>query len=111
MTRITWTPALVEVYGLFDPVTGACRYVGKSTNSVVRFHQHLRDALDPNHKRTRLHGWIKQLIDAGKAPRLKVLQRCGIQDWDVVERRCIAEQREAGCKLLNISPGGKRSRW
>ena len=95
---------MVEIYGLYDPESGALRYVGKAKKSALRFKNHLREAIREDRP---VHRWIRKLMDAGKLPRLEVLESVEDQDWQEAEIRLIALHRTTS-QLLNIADGGDK---
>jgi len=92
------------VYGLYDPrdEAKAIRYVGQTRNSKVRLAYHLKNARDG--KAGRVLAWIRELLDAGVAPVLAVLDGDGA--WDVSEIIWIERLRVGEADLLNVLRGG-----
>lgn len=96
------------VYALVDPRDGEIRYVGKCRgylNSRVR--GHLREARETDTRTYKL-AWLRQLLDLGLEPEGRVLERC--IDADALaetERRWIADLRERGVRLTNLTDGGE----
>ena len=93
----------VEIYGLYDPDTNELRYIGKARNSAKRLKGHLYD----RQKKTPVYAWIRVLVDQGKTPALKVIERVGLVDWPEAERRLVAEHGRTN-SLLNLAPGGNQ---
>lgn len=92
---------MIEIYGLCDPDTGDLRYVGKAKNSQKRFKQHIAE----RYTKRPVYFWIRGLIADGKTPTLKILEVVEDCEWEMAERRLIAEYRKT-CKLLNLADGG-----
>lgn len=92
------------IYGLTDPRTSAIRYVGKSTQGLLRPRAHARrlDG-DDSHK----GNWLRALQAAGIAYGIVVLERVADRGLlDEAERRWIAHGRLQGWPLTNILDGG-----
>ena len=93
--------APAEIYGLFDPRTGALRYIGKANCSQKRYNQHVRDC---HRRHTPVYLWLRELLSLGLLPELTVLEHAA--DWCESEKRLIAAARAQGQRLLNVAPGG-----
>jgi len=92
---------MAEIYGLYDPLDGSLRYIGKANCSTKRLQSHLRDA---RRRTTPLYGWINGLRRIGRVPHLRVLEIT--DDWIEAERRHISEARARGDGILNVAIGG-----
>lgn len=94
-----------SIYGLFDPETGECRYVGKTSRTIEkRLLQHLQDARRRPGEIPRFR-WINALLAKGSRPQIRLLESdCG--DWREAERRWIADMKATGDRLLNCTDGG-----
>ena len=97
MARRRW-----HLYTLVDPAEpGRPRYVGVTSNLVNRRHVHTvrRSCVNP-----RLRAWKAALLDAGRAPRLRVLEVFGDpiaareREWRLVHR-----WRRRGLCDLNVA--------
>jgi hypothetical protein len=88
---------MAEIYGLFDPETGALRYIGKANNSAKRLKQHLREY---RRSKTPVYAWIGKLVRKGLSPEMRVLETA--DDWREAERRLIADARARGVRILNV---------
>ncbi len=93
------------IYGLFDPRTGALRYVGKAADPEVRLREHLLRARKGG--RVHLDCWLRLLLHEETAPQMQVLERVP-EDvaWQDRERFWISYYRERGADLLNLTDGG-----
>lgn len=92
------------IYGLFCPVAGAIRYVGKSSEVKKRFLMHLYSAHYENSHKAR---WLKTLADKGLKPSLVILQEVKLHEsWQAIEREWIAKALEDGWPITNLSAGG-----
>ena len=92
----------VQIYGLFDPLTGDLRYIGKANSAASRLKGHLRET----RRKTPLYLWIARLRKQGLAPCMKVLRECGPEDWQAHEVDAIGNARRSGAILLNVAEGG-----
>jgi hypothetical protein len=93
----------VEIYGLYDPDADELRYVGKANNAKKRLKTHV---FERGYRRP-VNNWVKALVEAGKAPVMKILETVAHEQWEEAERRLIAEYRKT-CRLLNLADGGAR---
>lgn len=92
----------VSIYGLFDPETGALRYIGQTLRLRERYENHCNEKTNTH----RSH-WIQALRRKGLRPIPCVLE--WLPDgsgWADVERAWIAAARAAGCRLVNGTDGG-----
>lgn len=92
----------VAIYGLYDPRTGALRYIGKAKDPEKRLSSHLRPS--SLGRPFPVAAWCRELLAVGLRPRLEVLTWA--RDWHIAERRLIAAHRAAGIDLLNVADGG-----
>jgi hypothetical protein len=94
------------IYGLFDPRTDACRYVGKTVKPLSeRLRGHVRDAIRRKHS-VRRFSWVLSLLAAGVEPVIKELEVVTSGSWQDVEKRWIAKFRANGVDLVNTTYGG-----
>lgn len=95
----------IMIYGLIDPVSRMCRYVGKTKKAIaVRLKQHIADARRyPNIPRFR---WINGLRQAGYTPEAIELEAADDCSWCEAEQFWIAYLRSLGSPLLNCTSGG-----
>ncbi len=72
----------LKIYGLNDPITGECRYVGCSSNPDVRLRQHLQRSHSWSNQAK--VDWIAQLESVGLSPILEILEivQCGEKSAD-----------------------------
>lgn len=90
------------IYGLYDPITGELRYIGKSDRPRERLANQLNERADTH----RCH-WMQSLVAQGLRPIQRIIDSVPIGgDWQTVERAYIAGARVAGCKLTNGTDGG-----
>lgn len=90
------------IYGLIDPRTGQCRYVGKTGNLKKRLHRHMLESKAV----TRKGSWIVGLKKEKMKPELVVLEEVPVNNWQEQERFWIANLRFLGCNLTNGTAGG-----
>lgn len=67
---------VVYIYGLYDPLDGVIRYVGKTGNPNTRLESHYLDARRYQAKQRKgfaVHDWITSLIEAGRMPEMVIL--------------------------------------
>lgn len=93
------------IYLLRCPITEEVRYVGKAVDPKRRFRAHICAArAGEDHHNAR---WIRTLLRRGLMP---VLDASFVvpngEDWRDHERRLIAELRDQGCRLTNLTSGG-----
>lgn len=94
---------ICTVYGLASTEDRAIRYVGQTLQKPERRRaNHLKlarqGASGPR------HSWIRKVLADGFDIVVVVLEASAV--WDVSERRWIAEMRQAGADLVNVSDGG-----
>lgn len=89
------------IYGLNDPETGECRYVGKANDPRVRLIHHINS--DEICHRT---SWIKSLKSRGLRPLLEILHEVPQNQWELWEKIWIKVSRELGMNLTNLTGGG-----
>lgn len=93
------------IYGLFDPRTEACRYIGRSSSGLHRPRQHTNRARRESSHKSR---WICQLLDMGLAPVVRVLQECSSpEELSPAEVLWITKARSLGWPLTNLTDGGE----
>lgn len=94
------------VYGLVDPnEPGRIRYVGQTPYPLLRYHQHLRDAISPHPLRrpSRRERWIGSLLGENRTPLMVLLERCPSRsDLLASERRWVGVVRVEGGADLNV---------
>lgn len=93
---------LIAIYGLYDPESGALRYIGKTISPKKRLAQHCRG--NANQMHMPVVRWCRDLRLRSLSPRMEVLTWC--RDWETAERKLIAAHRKAGVDLLNVASGG-----
>lgn len=92
------------IYGLNDPETGECRYVGKSNNPHERLSDHFTECRDKTHRRA---NWLNSLAAKGLKPTLQIIDEVPFEHWKQLEVAYIEFFRERGFDLTNGTPGGE----
>lgn len=97
-----------KLYVLVDPNTRKIRYVGQTSQTLyARLHQHIWHTTSPSQPKHHVNSWIKQLLDMGKKPILRlVCSRETLEEMDAAEIASITRLREKGYRLCNITSGG-----
>lgn len=90
-----------QIYGLFCPISGELRYIGKANNAAKRLATHIRDS---RRRDTPVYRWIRKLAVERLVPVMRVLDEA--DDWQGAERRLISVSRAQGDRLLNVAEGG-----
>lgn len=98
-------PGYVIIYGLFDPRTDTLRYIGKTANPAVRFHQHVHN----NRGKLPVDKWISQLKSIGMRPTYKTIDEVPALEWEHWEMFYIAHYIANGESLTNVTDGGQRN--
>lgn len=93
------------IYGLRDPRSGECRYVGKTDKDLkTRLRRHInRAATYPGS--TRCASWIAALRSDGMRPEIFLLEEVA-EGWPEAEQFWIAYLRFLGAELTNLTDGG-----
>lgn len=90
------------IYGLVDPETLECRYIGKSIDPWERLKSHMND----KQKTHKVH-WLQSLKRRGLEPIIVLFEMsCGNEPWDLAERFWIKRARRLGWPLTNSTDGG-----
>jgi hypothetical protein len=89
-----------KVYVLLDPDKKIC-YVGSTFHNIKkRYDQHIYQA--KNNKDSLVHKWIKNLLDIGKKPKVKVLKYYKLTCYITLEEsEWIKVFQEQGFELKN----------
>lgn len=95
----------VIIYALIDPRTQQPRYVGLTRNLQKRVYQHLRVGTGNLH----LRRWILLLHRLNLNLEVIILETVQDIDADMAECRWIADFKDLGFPLLNLTDGGERA--
>src|SRR5690348_987469 len=90
------------IYGLFCPVDGEIKYIGKSNNPHRRLRDHMCDSRGEYSKGL----WLRKLKHSGLKPQMEILDEIPLEKWQFWERWWIAYFKTLGIKLLNQHEGG-----
>lgn len=98
MARKTWS-----VYGMYDPLSAAVRYVGATSQDLGRrLSEHMARAKYKNTPQPRLAEWILGLLAQGLRPEMRLLLECDSPDRARMEEtKAIYAMASAGACLLN----------
>jgi len=91
------------IYTLEHPITGEIRYVGKTNNPYMRFHDHCKKSY---RCKTHKDYWINKLLKEGLRPVMSVLDEVSKVEWKYWEKFWIEQCRQWGFKLVNHTNGG-----
>jgi hypothetical protein len=94
------------IYGLYDPRTDECGYVGYTCDPRGRHRRHVVDAPKARYP---VGVWIQTLLEADVMPDMRILEETSEEHWDAAERWWIHYMRSKGEPLTNVSPGGRLS--
>lgn len=95
------------IYGLNDPETGECRYVGKADDPHDRLFGRSGHLYDCHKKNHHCANWIRALVARGLVPQLEILQEVPETEWELWERVWITASRKIGMDLTNATDGGE----
>lgn len=91
-----------KIYGLYDPITGDIRYVGKTALRLsARRSGHVKDK-----QNTYKTWWIRSLLKKGLKPEIRVIEICAEENWVERENYWISYYKEAGFRITNQVEGG-----
>lgn len=63
------------VYGIFDPDTNECRYVGQSREGLKRVNYHFYSSVY-RRRDSNFYRWMSKKMEEGKRPVAKILRHC-----------------------------------
>ena len=99
------------IYGLFDPLTGEVRYIGRTVNLKKRLMEHMG-----KHTNDIKSAWINALEKAGERPQMATLETATtLDDAKHIEHQWIRRCLDGGADLTNgaypgYTRGGRRQR-
>jgi len=93
----------VTIYALIDPRDGSTRYIGQTSGNLrKRLLEHIGDGHKrPSRHRSRRERWLKEVINAGLEPTMKVLGTASALDALTVEFEHIAAHIKQAVPLTN----------
>ncbi len=84
------------IYYLICPIDNKVKYVGKCSNPMYRYKQHLYDVFSKEKSE-----WISMLLEKNKKPILKIVQMCSVEFGQEVEAEHIVLNYNNGERLFN----------
>lgn len=94
------------IYTLVDPNNQDIKYVGKTSNPVVRLQRHIQ--ISKKYENSNKSRWIKSLLEINKKPLMEIIEECNDNNVNDLEIYWISQMEAWGFNLLNINPGGER---
>lgn len=94
----------VSIYGLIDPRSKECRYVGKAKDAVKRGYLHVCES--QLRRKTYKNHWVKSLLREGHRPEMIILEETTPANWKEAEIFWISYLRFLGARLTNATSGG-----
>lgn len=93
------------IYELLCPLSGDVRYIGKAENPDRRFKRHL---VDSALMKSYTNRWIAGLLRRGLKPVMRLAVKISDhENWQQIERECIALGFALSLPLTNTSAGGE----
>lgn len=96
----------IYIYSLQDPITQEIRYVGKTKNPKMRFHNHMNTR---HNEHTHKRNWINSLKELHLRPCMLILDEVSEDDWKFWEKYWIQQCIVWGFNLVNHTSGGEGS--
>lgn len=93
----------VFIYTLEHPITNEVRYIGKTKNPKMRFHNHCNKL---HNEKTHKRNWINSLKKENLKPIMKILDEIEESEWKYWEKFWIEQFRQWGFNLVNHTSGG-----
>jgi len=98
---------VVNIYGLRDPITEECRYIGLTRGTLQA---RLKGHVDSAHSlKTHRDRWINSLLKNGKRPEIFMLEMVSENQAGLAEQAWIHYLRREKCSLTNATEGGEVS--
>jgi hypothetical protein len=98
---------MISIYGLYEPGSNVCRYVGKTCKDPSkRLAEHIADSANKMATSPRFN-WIRKLAKSGARPEVRLIESVGEGEWQEREKFWIHEMRKVGHPLLNCMHGGE----
>ena len=94
---------------MIDPITKKPRYVGKTIKKKLRRRLlgHINEAKTKTHKNTPKLAWLRKLNKMGMVPKIKLIRKVELAEWEYWEKFYIAEYKRMGYHLVNSTEGGE----
>lgn len=96
----------IFIYALQNPVTEEIRYIGKTKNPKMRFHNHMNKR---HNEKTHKTNWIESLKKQNIRPIMIIIDEVSEEDWKFWERYWISQFITWGFSLVNHTSGGEGS--
>jgi hypothetical protein len=93
----------VFIYTLSDPTTNVVRYIGKTKNLAMRYHNHCNKR---HNEKTHKRNWINSLMKKGLKPVMEVLDIVPESEWIFWEKYWVNQFIVWGYDLVNNTEGG-----
>lgn len=95
----------ITIYGLFQPITGEIKYIGKTKQLLPkRLSAHLCES---NKSKTKKNTWLQSLKNKRLKPTIEVLDIVPELEWEFWEIYWISQFKTWGFELKNTDEGGK----
>jgi group I intron endonuclease len=95
---------MVKIYSLIDPRSKQIRYIGKTIKSLnTRLNCHIHDCKRHNHHNS---NWINSLLKQNLKPIIELIEEVEENDWEFWEKYWIAQFKQWGFILNNLTDGG-----
>jgi hypothetical protein len=95
----------IYIYKLIDPLTKELRYVGKTTNTIRRYKEHLRKSKD---RKTYVNIWINDLLNDNRKPIMEIVDSCSDCNWAELEKGWITKLGSENSKITNLTYIGNK---
>ena len=93
----------VFIYALQDPITKEVRYIGKTKNLKMRFHNHMNKR---HNEKTHKRNWIESLKSKKLKPIMLIIDEVNNDSWKFWEKYWINQFIVWGFNLVNHTSGG-----
>ena len=90
----------VAIYVLIDPRDDTVRYVGRSFDPTTRLAYHIAESAG------RKGRWIKDLESVGMVPRMEIIDRAALNEWESAEQTWVQFYAMRG-SVYNVEVGGR----
>lgn len=95
------------IYALSDPIDGAIRYVGRSSDGLDRPRAHMLNTAEFRSK-TYKAIWVRSIVRMGLIPTIEIIEEfSSSEELPEAERFWISQIRSWGFRLTNLSDGGE----
>lgn len=99
------------IYGLIDPTNQQLRYIGLSTQGMIRPKTHMFPSTLKKNENPRKCNWVRKILALGMRPEIVVFEYCSdVDSLQEAEEFYIGYYRCVGANLLNYGRGGTLGR-